>query len=322
MAVFTPVSEKDADTLLTQYNLGSLISLQGISAGIENTNYFLDTTKGRYVLTVFEVLTQEQLPFYIELMHHLAQRGVPVPEPQTRRNGDRLSILHHKPCTIVTRLQGRHEPKPGVLHCQLSGATLAQAHLAAQDFGMHQPNLRSLSWWQQVIPQVIPFLSQEQSALIQAELTTQTAFFQGALHGTLPSGPAHCDLFRDNVLFDGEYASPVMGGFIDFYFAGCDAWLFDVAVTVNDWCIDHATGRFQTELLQAWLQAYAAVRPFTDAEKQAWPLMLRAAALRFWTSRLFDFYLPRAAETLQPHDPTHFERVLQARIEHGAPALP
>lgn len=322
MAVFTPVSEKDAQTLLTQYNLGSLISLQGISAGIENTNYFLDTSKGRYVLTLFEVLNHQQLPFYIELMHHLAQHGVPVPEPQTRRNGERLSTLHHKPCAIVTRLIGRHESQPGPAHCRLAGATLAQAHLAARDFPLQQPNLRSLPWWQEVIPRILPFLSAAQAALIQDELATQADFFGSAMHCALPGGPAHCDLFRDNVLFDGEHDAPRMGGFIDFYFAGCDAWLFDVAVAVNDWCIVREDGSWQPDLLQAWLQAYACVRPFTDAEKQAWPLMLRAAALRFWTSRLYDFHQPRDAQTLQPHDPTHFERVLQTRILLGAPALP
>ncbi len=322
MAVFTPVSDKDAQALLTQYNLGSLVSLQGISAGIENTNYFLDTTQGRYVLTIFEVLTHQQLPFYIELMHHLAQHGVPVPQPQTQRNGERLTTLHGKPCAIVSRLRGRHEPDPGVTHCRLAGATLAQAHLAGRDFTLQQPNLRSLPWWQEVIPKVLPFLSAQQAALIQAELATQTRFFASAEHAALPSGPAHCDLFRDNVLFDGDHEHPSMGGFIDFYFAGCDAWLFDVAVAVNDWCIHRADGSWQPELLQAWLHAYAQVRPFTPEEKQAWPLMLRAAAMRFWVSRLYDFYRPREAETLQPHDPSHFERVLQARIQAGAPQLP
>ncbi len=322
MAVFTPVSEKDAQALLTRYKLGSLVNLQGISAGIENTNYFLDTTTGRYVLTVFEVLTHEQLPFYIELMHHLAQHGVPVPEPQTRLDGDRLSTLHGKPCAIVSRLRGRHEPDPVVPHCRLAGATLAQAHLAARDFPMHQPNLRSLPWWRQVIPQILPHLSARQASLIQDELAAQTAFFGSELFRALPSGAAHCDLFRDNVLFDGYHDAPTMGGFIDFYFAGCDTWLFDVAVAVNDWCIHRADGAWQDSLLQAWLQAYASVRAFTPEEKQAWPMMLRAAALRFWTSRLYDFHLPRAAQTLQPHDPTHFERVLRTRIQSGAPELP
>lgn len=322
MAVFTPVSDSDAQALLSRYTLGDLVSLKGITAGIENTNYFLTTTRGEYVLTIFEVLTFEQLPFYIELMHHLAEAGIPVPEPQTDCDGKRIGQLHGKPCAIVTRLKGSYEAEPGPAHCALAGETLARTHLAGKSFGIHQPNLRGLSWWQTTIPKVLPFLNPDQSALIQTVLNEQTRFTQTALYAELPHGPAHCDLFRDNVLFDGTPEAPVMGGFIDFYFAGCDTWLFDVAVSVNDWCIYRHDGTFDPEKLAAWLKAYASVRPFTDAERQAWPLMLQAAALRFWVSRLFDFFLPRPAQTLQPHDPTHFERVLRARREPVLDRLP
>ena len=322
MAVFTPVSQHDASELLRQYSLGELVSLRGITAGIENTNYFLTTTVGEYVLTVFEVLTHEQLPFYIELMHHLARNNVPVPEPQTMLDGRRIARMHNKPCAIVTRLQGGFEPAPGPRHCALAASTLAQAHLAGRSFALHQPNLRGLDWWQQTIPRVLPFLTPEQSTLIQDVLNEQIDFATSATYKCLPSGPAHCDLFRDNVLFDGTFEEPRMGGFIDFYFAGCDTWLFDVAVTVNDWCIDHASGAFNEQKVQAWLEAYARERPFTNEEKQAWPLMLQAAALRFWVSRLFDFYLPRPAQTLKPHDPRHFERVLLQRRTQPVPTLP
>ncbi|WP_154584346.1 phosphotransferase, partial [Bordetella pertussis] len=205
---------------------------------------------------------------------------------------------------------------------RLSGATLARAHLAGQDFPLRQPNLRGLPWWQATAPKVLPFLEPGQARLLEAELADQQAHAATALWQSLPSGPAHCDLFRDNVLFAGTFDDPLMGGFIDFYFAGCDTWLFDVAVSVNDWCIVRDTGEFVPELVHGWLQAYAEVRPFTDAERQAWPVMLRAAALRFWLSRLYDFYLPRPAQTLKPHDPRHFERVLQARHRHPAPDLP
>ncbi|SAI71940.1 homoserine kinase [Bordetella ansorpii] len=322
MAVFTPVSDDDARALLTRYQLGDLVSLRGITAGIENTNFFLHTTGGEYVLTLFEVLTQEQLPFYIELMHHLAQRGVPVPEPQTLRDGTRLTTLHGKPCAIVSRLPGGYEPAPGPRHCAQAGATLARAHLAARDFSLYQPNLRGLSWWQQTVPKVLPYLQAGQAALLQNELQAQTDAAATPQWQALPSGPAHCDLFRDNVLFAGTFESPRMGGIIDFYFAGCDTWLFDVAVSLNDWCIVRETGEFVPELAQAWLSAYAEHRPFTNEERAAWPLMLRAAALRFWVSRLYDFYLPRPAQTLKPHDPRHFERVLQARHHGALPALP
>jgi homoserine kinase type II len=313
MAVFTPVSDNDARELLARYTLGDLVSLRGITAGIENTNYFLSTTAGEYVLTLFEVLTQEQLPFYIELMHHLATRGIPVPQPQTLHDGTRLTTLHGKPCAIVTRLSGGYEPAPGPAHCALAGETLARAHLAGSNFNIRQPNLRGLAWWQETVPKVLPFLSASQASLIQQTLEEQTHYAAGATYQALPFGPAHCDLFRDNVLFDGTFETPRMGGFIDFYFAGCDTWLFDVAVSVNDWCIERNTGVLEQDKLRAWLEAYASVRPFTDGERQAWPMMLQAAALRFWVSRLYDFYLPRPAQTLKPHDPRHFERILRDR---------
>lgn len=322
MAVFTSVSEDDARALLLRYELGDLIALRGITAGIENTNYFLDTTRGAYVLTLFEVLTAQQLPFYIELMHHLATRGVPVPEPQTLRDGTRLTTLHGKPAAIVTRLKGGYEPEPGPAHCALAGRTLAQAHLAGRDFGIHQPNLRGLPWWQETAPKVLPFLTSDQAGLLNRCLDEQTAIAAAGQLALLPAGPAHCDLFRDNVLFDGTFESPHMGGFIDFYFAGCDTWLFDVAVSVNDWCIQRSSGAFVRRRLEAWLQAYHEVRPFTDEERAAWPAMLRAAALRFWISRLHDFYLPRPAQTLKPHDPRHFERILRLRDTQTAPQLP
>ena len=167
----------------------------------------------------------------------------------------------------------------------------------------------------------MPFLDEGQARLLSTELAEQQAASATASWQSLPSGPAHCDLFRDNVLFAGTFDDPLMGGFIDFYFAGCDTWLFDVAVSVNDWCIERDTGAFIPELVQSWLRAYAEVRPFTDAERQAWP-MLRGAALRFWLSRLYDYFLPRPAQTLKPHDPRHFERVLQARHLPGLPELP
>ncbi|GAA5234691.1 homoserine kinase [Verticiella sediminum] len=322
MAVFTPVSDADASALLAEYSLGELVSLRGITAGIENTNYFLNTTRGEFVLTLFEKLDFTQLPFYIELMAHLAGHGVPVPSPQLRRDGSRIGALHGKPSAIVTRLAGGYEPAPGPAHCSVAARTQAAAHLAARDFTLEQANLRGLAWWRETIPQVLPFLSAEQGALVQDELAAQEAFAASADYAALVRGPVHCDLFRDNVLFAGTSETPIMGGIIDFYFAGCDTWLFDVAVAANDWCIVRETGAFVPELLHAWLDAYHAARPFSDAERRAWPMMLRAAALRFWVSRLYDFHLPRSAQTLKPHDPGHFERILRLRRAAAGPALP
>lgn len=322
MAVFTPVDEADARSLLQRFSLGDLVALRGISSGIENTNYFLSTTTGEYVLTLFERLTHQQLPFYIDLMSHLAEHNVPVPHPQRMHDGSRITELHGKPTTIVTCLPGRCEMQPRATHCEQVGAELARMHLAGQDFATVQPNLLGVQWWQSTAPVVAPYLDAPVAAMLTDEVQAQAAFAQTAGYRALPVGPAHCDLFRDNVLFAGTPEAPLLGGFIDFYFAGCDTWLFDVAVCLNDWCITQATGEFNDERAQAFLQAYARVRAFTPAEHAAWPLILRAAALRFWMSRLFDFYLPRPAQTLTPHDPTHFERILRLRREHTPPVLP
>jgi homoserine kinase type II len=313
MAVFTTVSNQNASDLLVQYNLGQLVQLTGISAGIENTNYFLDTTKGSYVLTVFEVLTHAQLPFYVELMHWLASRDLPVPMPQTRADGARLSTMFGKPVIIVSKLSGHWIKEPTALHCALAAQTMARAHLAAEKFTIQQPNLRGLSWWQTTAPTVMAFIDEGQRRLLQGALDEQVRLHATGALRDLPYGPAHCDYFRDNVLFDQHDGQPVMGGVIDFYFAGCDYWLFDLAVAVNDWCVDPASGELDPARVCAWLNAYQGVRPLTAQEREQWPAMLRAAALRFWISRLYDFYKPRAAQTLTPHDPTHFERILRLR---------
>ena len=322
MAVFTPLSDDDARQLLNHYAIGTLVSLKGISAGIENTNYFLSTSQGEYVLTVFEVLTFQQLPFYVELMHWLANRSVPVPMPQTRADGSRISTLYGKPAIIVSRLPGNWVSKPTRRHCELAGATMARAHLAAQDFDIKQPNLRGLSWWQRTAPLLTAFLTADQNNLLQETLAEQIRLAESGALDTLPKGPAHCDYFRDNVLFAGSDNEPLMGGVIDFYFAGCDHWVFDLAVAVNDWCIDRASGSLDFELVDAWLVAYQSVRALSEAERTLWPAMLRAAALRFWISRLYDFHRPRPAQTLTPHDPTHFERILRSRTTLEPPSIP
>ena len=194
---------------------------------------------------------------------------------------------------------------------------LAKMHLAGRDFPLQQPNLRGIDWWHEAVPAVLPFLSPAEADLLSAEMAFQDAFHASPSYATLAQGPVHADLFRDNVMFDGERLT----GFFDFYFAGCDTWLFDVAVTVNDWCIDLDTGVLDTARVRAMLDAYHAVRPFTAAEQEGWQACLRAGALRFWLSRLYDFYLPREAEMLTPHDPTHFERILRLRIQDAPPTL-
>jgi homoserine kinase type II len=317
MAVFTPVSLDEIIPWAAQFPIGTVRSIQGISSGIENSNFFLFTDRGEYVLTIFEKLSFEQLPFYLNLMRHLAERDVLVPAPIANSQGDILHRLQGKPAAIVSRLHGDWVPAPRPVHCASVGAMLARMHLAAHDYPLYQPNLRGLSWWRETTPVVLPYLSDDNQQLLRAEMQFQENLAASTIYPSLPSGPIHADLFRNNVMFNGEQLS----GFFDFYFAGCDRWLFDVAVTVNDWCIDLDSGATDAARVRALLDAYHAVRPFTVEEISAWPAMLRAAALRFWISRLYDFYLPREAEMLTPHDPTHFERILRHRIAHPVEGL-
>jgi len=316
MAVFTEVSESKAQELLTQLQLGDLLELQGIQGGIENTNYFLTSSVGNYVLTLFERLTHQQLPFYLHLMKHLAHHGIPVPDPVANSDGDILLTVEGKPAAVVNRLVGGSELTPTSKHCHAVGDMLARMHLAGKDYNRHQPNLRGLAWWNETVPVVLPFLNDAQSSLIQSELAFQNHVANSAAYAALPRGPVHADLFRDNVMFEGAGDSVQLTGFFDFYFAGVDTWLFDLAVCLNDWCIDLDTGGMHPDRTAAFLAAYQAVRPLIGAERQLLNPMLRAGALRFWTSRLWDFHLPREASMLTPHDPTHFERVLRQRLAH------
>ena len=309
MAVFTEVSPSEAAGLLATLNLGELKSMQGINSGIENTNYFVSTEQGEFVLTLFERLSAEQLPFYLNLMRHLAARGIPVPAPQPDAQGRILHSIQGKPAAVVTRLKGRNQLAPQAADCAQVGAMLARMHLAGQDYSAQQPNLRGLPWWVETVPVVKPHLTAQQAALIDSELRFQLDLAATPEHQALPRGPIHADLFRDNVMFDGASLS----GFFDFYFAGCDTFGFDIAVCLNDWCIDLATGELDGERAQALVAAYDAERRLSEVELALLPALLRSAAMRFWLSRLWDFFLPRDAAMLQPHDPTHFERVLTLR---------
>lgn len=305
MAVFTTVSEAELTAWLADYSLGQLLELQGIASGIENTNYFVTTSNGRFVLTLFEKLTAEELPFYLNLMAHLARHGIPCPNPMANRHNQFLGTLKGKPACVVSRLSGKSTTTPNLAQCAAIGAMLGQMHIAGQSFSQIMPNPCGAPWRAAVAPQVRPFLDAAQAALLDNEV---------ALHSrqnpvSLPQGVIHADLFRDNVLLEENR----VGGLIDFYFACMDALLYDVAITVNDWCMD-ANGKLDAQRAQTLLRAYHAVRPLLDSERDAWPLMLRLAALRFWLSRLYDMYLPRDGELINAHDPRHFERVLRNHI--------
>ena len=315
MAVYTEVSFDEAAQFLQGLDLGTLQTMAGCSGGIENTNYFVTTDQAPFVLTLFERLSAEQLPFYLRLMKHLAHHGVPVPDPAANRDGDVVHALNGKPAAVVNRLRGKSELTPTVQHCALVGAMLARMHLAGRDFSMSQPNLRDLSWWNETVPVVVPFVPAEQADLLKSELAYQNHVATLSAYGALPRGPIHADLFRDNVMFESDArGTPSLTGFFDFYFAGVDSWLFDIAVCLNDWCIDLSSGATDSARTKALLQAYESVRPLQAQERDLLPAATRAGALRFWISRLWDLHLPREAAVLQAHNPDHFWRVLRQRI--------
>jgi homoserine kinase type II len=313
MSVYTPVTPEELDAWLGRYALGALVELAPIAAGIENTNYFVTTERGRFVLTLYERLPSDELPFYLNLMAHLARCGVEVPAPAPDRTGALFSVLNGRPAGLVARIDGAPVTSPSEAACAAVGAALARLHLAAQRYRARLTNRRGPAWWRQAARAVRPFISDEQNELLQGEVKFQTGFGKG----TLPKGAIHGDLFCDNVLFaDGRVA-----GIIDFGFAATDFFAYDLAIAVNDWCIvDDATGTLDAARAKAMTRAYHSVRPLTDDERIQWTALLRAAALRFWVSRLYDLYLPRPGELTHAHDPSPFERILRARA--AAPARP
>jgi len=312
MSVFTRVTEAELSAWLGDYSLGQLLELQGIASGIENTNYFVTTSNGKFVLTLFEKLSAAELPFYLNLMAHLARHGIPCPSPVANRHNSFLGELNGKPACIVSRLAGKSVMHPEAAHCAAVGAMLGEMHLAGQSFDDGMDNPRGARWRKDAARRVRPFLAAGDAELLDAEL----AFHERNGLMDLPQGLVHADLFRDNVLFEGAR----VGGLIDFYFACKDSLLYDVAITVNDWCVN-ADGTLDAARVRALLMAYGKVRAFTGPERAMWPVALRAAALRFWLSRLYDKHLPRDGEMVHVHDPEQFKRILQRHIAAADSAL-
>lgn len=311
MSVFTSVSVQQLQIWLQDYAIGELVELKGIPSGITNTNYFVTTTQNKYVLTLFEHNSIDELPFFIDLMSYLAMHGIPCPKPICDQSGISLHMLNGKPAVLISCLNGRDVKAPSVVHCKEVGRVLAQMHIAAQSFiaqpaYQDQRNSRDADWRTNTAQQVMPHLSAEDQRLLNENLA-----FQAALDtAQLPKGVIHADLFRDNVLFDGDQ----IGGLIDFYYACHDVLAYDLAIAVNDWCVE-ADGSLNASRLSAMLQAYESVRPLTQAEFGAWNGLLRIAALRFWLSRLYDKIYPQAGELTHAKEPDHFKNILKLRAE-------
>lgn len=297
MSVYTAVDRDELAAWLLPLGVGELIDHAGIAAGMQNSNYFVTTTCGRYVLTLFESADLVMLDFHLRLQLHLATRGLPCPQPLTDPNGLARRSLRGKPAALLSCLPGQVVEQPLASHCLTLGGLLARLHLAALDCPDVLPNPCGAGWRQTVGQSLLPYLPAEDAALLADELRFQA----GQDWRNLPSGVIHADLFRDNVLW---LADGRPGGVLDFYFSGVDAWLFDLAVVANDWCQNAAS-------LTALLDGYRAVRPLTDLECCAWPAVRRAAALRFWLLRLEAMQRPRPGEVVTIKDPAHFRHLLE-----------
>ena len=309
MSVFTTLTLDDVRTWLRDFAIGEVIELRGIAAGITNTNYFVITPKNKYVLTIFEKNNCEELPYFVDLMTHLAAHSVPCPTPIADKNGVALHLLKSKPALMVSCLQGKDVATPNLAQVREVALNLAKLHMAGESFKQQSHNQRGQSWFTQTAEKVLPTLHPQEQALLQNELNYQ----QQLDTSHLPHGVIHGDLFRDNVLFDGE----TLGGFIDFYYACFDVLIYDVAIAINEWCLHHNgadLGNIDDEKVEVFLSAYQSLRPFSSQELACWPALLRRAALRFWLSRLFDFHFPQVGELTHAKDPNHFKSILQARI--------
>lgn len=309
MAVYTPVDRQALAALLRRYRVGGLLGFEGIEAGIENTNYFVDTSTGRYVLTLFEIIDPPQLAVFLALLEFLAGRGVPCARPVPDRRGRLLQSFLARPAALVERLPGASVNAPSRAHCREVGRALAALHRAGRGYPGVVPDIRGRAWHRSVAERLLGVLPAGEAALLRAELCTLSPLEASPL----PAGVIHADLFRDNVLFEGGRLS----GILDFYYAFTGPLLYDLAVTANAWCA-RADGGLDEARLQALAGAYAAARPLQRDEVGAWPTMLCAAALRYWLSRAHDRRFPRRGALGAVKDPAPLRRMLLHRREHAA----
>ncbi|MFV1983968.1 MAG: homoserine kinase [Thiohalomonadales bacterium] len=307
MSVYTSIEQSELEDFLSHYTLGDLVSFEGISAGIENTNYFVYTSTGKFVLTIFETVKEHDLPYFLDLMAYLAEHNFPSAHPVADDTGHYLRKLKSKPAALVHKLHGSHIKQANLQQCQAVGKALGHMHAVGQQFTGQRDNQRGFKWWGDSSKKVINKLPKEQ----QVQLQTEIEFQNQHQNEMLPRGVIHADLFRDNALFNEDKLT----GIIDFYYACNDILVYDLAITVNDWCVQE-DGELNNEQVVALVNSYQTERPLNPLEINSWPAMLRAAALRFWLSRLLDWHFPRDGELTHYHDPEVFQRILTSRIAH------
>ncbi|MCY4642419.1 MAG: homoserine kinase [Gammaproteobacteria bacterium] len=307
MSVYTNITLHELEEFLGNYSLGALLNHEGINAGIENTNYFVTTENGKFVLTIFEEVGFDTLPYYLNFMAHLSDHGMPTAHPIADLHGGYVRVLKDKPAAIVRRLEGQNVLAPNTKHCAAVGHALAQIHILGDSFSGVLPNPRGVAWAERTTGRIFHKLSAEDRQLLEHEIQMR----KQPLSADIPQGVVHADLFRDNVMFKRH----ALTGIIDFYYACNDYLLYDLAVTVNDWC-SRDGGDLDPALQAALIEGYRMERTFHPQEFEIWGYMLRAAALRFWLSRLHDQIYPKDGEITHIKDPDVFKRILQSRIRH------
>ncbi len=306
MAVYTDITETELGAFLREYRIGELLSYKGIAEGTENSNFVLDTTGGTFILTLYEKrVERDDLPFFLGLMDHLAQRGVSCPLPVKRGDGSLIGELAGRPAAIITFLEGMWPRRPTTAHCREVGVALASLHLAGRDFPLQRPNDLSVPGWRRLWDDCAARCDEVEQGL-EAEVSADFSTLEAGWPTDLPSGVIHADLFPDNVFFLGDRLS----GLIDFYFACNDFYAYDIATCLNAWCFerDHS---FNITKGAALLAGYESLRPLTAGEAEALPLLCRGSALRFMLTRLYDWLHGPDGALVQKRDPLEYVRKMR-----------
>ncbi|WLS04548.1 homoserine kinase [Shinella oryzae] len=318
MAVYTDITEDDLSSFLTAYDAGTLLSYKGIAEGVENSNFLLHTTKGPFILTLYEKrVDRNDLPFFLGLMHHLAERGLSCPLPLPRKDGALLGELSGRPAAMISFLEGMWLRKPAARHCREVGIALAKMHLAAEGFEIRRENALSVAGWRPLWEKSAA-RADEVEAGLQKEIGQELHYLEAHWPGNLPEGVIHADLFPDNVFFIGDDLS----GLIDFYFACNDYLAYDVAICLNAWCFEK-DGSYNLTKGMALLTGYESVRPLSDDEAAALPLLARGSAMRFFLTRLYDWLMTPAGALVVKKDPLEylrklrFHRAVENPVEYG-----
>ncbi|MGB0684094.1 MAG: homoserine kinase [Magnetovibrionaceae bacterium] len=301
MAVYTDVTDEDLELFAQRYDLGEVLSCKGIAEGVENSNFLLTTDQGNHILTLYEKrVDPSDLPFFLGLMDHLAAKGVPSPVPVKARDGSVLQELCDRPAAIITFLLGAWPRRIEPDHCSGLGRVLAEMHLAGADFGLSRPNNLAVRDWRPLLESAGSDVDSVKPGL-KAQLLSELDELESDWPDDLPTGVIHADLFPDNVFFrKGE-----LSGVIDFYFACTDALAYDIAICLNAWCFE-PNGSFNTTKARRLLTHYTRVRPLSDAEMTALPLLARGAAMRFLLTRLYDWLHTPADAFVQRKDPLEY----------------